>query len=62
MAKPITFEGVSWNVDSIINDKLTEQQFIQQGLKEGQYCGFTNAEQSLLLKEAYRLIKAAVSG
>lgn len=53
----VTFEGVSWNCSSVMDDGLTEGQFISQGLHEGQYRGFTEADQRELLREAYRQIQ-----
>lgn len=53
MIRSITFEGCSWNCE--IGD-ITEDEFVRQYMNI-QYKRYSEHDQRLLLKEAYRLIK-----
>lgn len=55
----INYEFVSWNATSIreeISNGLSEAQFIERGIKEGQYKNFSQPDQVTLFKEVFKLI------
>lgn len=55
----VKFEGVSFNAD--YNSKLTEKEFVENGIRDGQFEKFAEADRPKMLKDAYKAIKDAMA-
>lgn len=53
----LLFEGVSWNPDAAIG--LSQEQFVEKGLREGQYKSFSETDQRILLQQVYEMLCSA---
>jgi hypothetical protein len=53
----VSFEGISYNVDDILEEGLSEEMFVRRGIFEGKYSEFSPHDRVKLLKEAYQLVQ-----